>query len=140
VCESGIAFNLDSVGGFWTSVKGGASARRGLGKPFLRADEDTEQVSDPAILLERVPQRKVGEHRVVVSSTPALAQYVARVDQLRQDPVSGAFGDPDRGRDVTQADAGVMSDAGQHMRVVREEVPAARGPIPRWHFDALAPA
>lgn len=55
---------------------------------------------------------------VVVSPSPALPDYIAAVDQLGDDPVSGALGDPHRRGDLPQPYAGVIGDAEQCQRVV----------------------
>jgi hypothetical protein len=85
------------------------------------------------LLREGVGQRQLGPHLVVVPSAIPLAQDIPLVDQLGQDSVGGAFGDPDGGGDVAQTDAGVTSDANQDMRVVGQEVPA-RGALLRDPF------
>ena len=55
---------------------------------------------------------------------PSLAQHVALFDQLGEDPVGGALGDPDRGGDVAQPDARVTGDADEDVGVVGQKVPA----------------
>ena len=62
---------------------------------------------------------------VAIASALPLAQHVALLDQLGQDPVGGALGDPYRCGDVAQADARVIRDAGEDMGVVGQKVPAA---------------
>jgi hypothetical protein len=68
----------------------------------------------------------VGLDRVVVAAAVAPARDVAGGDQLGDDPVCSAFGDPDRLADLAQAHAGVMRDAEQHLGVVGEKRPAGR--------------
>ena len=70
-------------------------------------------------------QRQVAVHLVVVAASLALAADVAGLDELGDDPLRRALGDPDLGRDVAQADPRVARDAQQHVRVVREEGPGA---------------
>ena len=92
--------------------------------PCGRADQDLEQLADLALLDEGMTQGKPRHHLVAVSSAVSLAQHVALLDQLGQDPVGGALGDPDRCGDVAQADARVMSDADEDVGVVGQKVPA----------------
>src|SRR5918994_1864444 len=68
-------------------------------------------------------QGKLGFDLVAVSPAMSLAQHVALLDQLREDPVSGALGDPDRCGDVAQADSRVMSHAHEDVGVVCQKVP-----------------
>ena len=53
-------------------------------------------------------QGKLRLDLVAVPPPLSLPQHVALLDQLGQNPVGGAFGDPDRGGDVAQADSRVM--------------------------------
>jgi hypothetical protein len=69
-------------------------------------------------------QGKVRYDLVAVPTALSLAQDVASFDQLGEDAVGGAFGDPDRGGDVAQADSRVIGDAGKDVGVVGQEVPA----------------
>jgi hypothetical protein len=55
----------------------------------------------------------------------SLAQHIAFLDQLGEDLVGPALGDSDGSGDVAQANARIMGDAEQDVRVVCEEVPAA---------------
>jgi hypothetical protein len=68
---------------------------------------------------------KLGLDLVAVPSALPLAQHVALLDQLRDDPVGRPLGDPDRGRDVAQANARVIGHAGKNVGVVGEKVPTA---------------
>jgi hypothetical protein len=49
-------------------------------------------------------QGKLRYDLIPISSTLSLAQHVALVDEVGEDPVGGAFGDPDCGGDVPQSD------------------------------------
>jgi hypothetical protein len=69
---------------------------------------------------------KLRYYLVSISSALSLAQDVALVDELGQNPVGRALRDPYRGRDVAQADAGVMSHAQKNMGVVCQKVPGGR--------------
>jgi hypothetical protein len=94
-----------------------------------RADQGLKQVAYLTLLRQGVGQPQLGPHLVVIPSALPLAQDVPLVDQLGQDSVGGAFGDPDGGGDVAQADAGVASHANQDVSVVGQEVPAGGGPL-----------
>jgi hypothetical protein len=76
-------------------------------------------------------QGKLGHDLIAVSPALSLTQHIALLDQLGQDPVSRAFGDPDRGGDIPQADTGVIRHAHEDVGVVRQEVPAG------WHHGCL---
>src|SRR4029079_16983499 len=67
---------------------------------------------------------EVRDDLIAVSSTLSLAQDVALLDQLGEDPVGGTLGDPDGGGDVAQTDSRVMSHAREDMGVFGQEVPA----------------
>ena len=69
-------------------------------------------------------QGKLRLDLVAVPPPLSLPQHVALLDQLGQDPVGGAFGDPDRGGDVAQADSRVMGHARKDVGVVGQKVPA----------------
>jgi len=69
-----------------------------------------------------VVERSLGIHRVDVSPTTPLADDVAVLDQLGDDAMGASLRDSHRLCDVTQADAGVVSDAQQNLSVVREEL------------------
>jgi hypothetical protein len=69
-------------------------------------------------------QGKLRLDLVAVPPAMPLAKHVAFFDQLGQDPVGGALGDPDRSGDVAQADARVMSHARKDVSVVGQKVPA----------------
>jgi len=68
-------------------------------------------------------QGKVGLDLVAIPPALPLAQHVALLDQLGEDPVGGAFGNPDRGGDVAQSDARIIGHADKDVGVVGEEVP-----------------
>ncbi len=69
---------------------------------------------------------KIRYDLVTVPPTLSLAQHIATFDQLGEDPVGGAFGDPDRRGDVAQADSRVIGHARKDVGVVGQEVPAGR--------------
>ncbi len=78
------------------------------------------------LLYKRVAKGQLGLDLVVVPPSVALTQDVALLDQLGEDFVGASLRDSDRGGDVAQADAGILTDAEQDVGVVREEVPAGR--------------
>ena len=90
------------------------------------AREHRQQVADLLIARDGVGQRQLRAQRVVVAPAPALAREVAVGDELADDAVRGALGDPHQVADVAQADAGVAGDAKQDLRVASEERPAGR--------------
>jgi hypothetical protein len=70
-------------------------------------------------------KRKLRDYPVTISSPLSLAQHVALFNEVGQDLMGGALGDPDGPGNVTQADARIVGNAQQDVSVVREEVPAA---------------
>jgi hypothetical protein len=90
-----------------------------------RADQDLEQIAHRSLLDEGMTQGNLRHDLVTVPPALSLAQHVTLFDQLGQDPVGGALGDPDRSGDVAQADPWVVSDANKHVRVVCQKVPAS---------------
>src|SRR4051812_13271068 len=77
-------------------------------------------------------QGEIGNHLVVVPPSLSLPEHVTRVDELREDPVGGAFGDSYGGGDVSQADPRVVSHAHEDVGVVGQEVPAGGLRCQRW--------
>jgi hypothetical protein len=92
--------------------------------PRRRADQDLEQLADLALLDEGMTHGKPRHHLVAVSSTSTLAQHVALLDQLGHDPVRGTLRYPYRCGDIAQADARVMSHAGEDVGMVCQKIPA----------------
>lgn len=86
--------------------------------------QQREQLTDLSPVAQGAAQRQLGPDLVAVAAAVALAHDVAGLDQLGEDPVGGALGDADRGRDVAQARARVVGHADQHVGVVGEEGPA----------------
>jgi hypothetical protein len=82
-----------------------------------------EQLPHLSPLDERMPQGKIGYDLVAVAPSLSLPQHVASFDQLGEDPVGAALGDPDRGGDVPQADSRVIGNAAKDVGVVGQEVP-----------------
>ena len=63
---------------------------------------------------------------VAVAPAESLARHVAGLHEIVRDALGGTFGDAHRRRDVAHSCVRVVLDAEQHLRVIREEVPAAR--------------
>ena len=63
---------------------------------------------------------------VAVAPTDSLARHVAGLNELVSYALGGAFGDAHRLRDVAHSCVRVFLYAQQHLRVIREEVPAVR--------------
>jgi hypothetical protein len=86
-------------------------------------DQDREYIAHLAPLDERMTQGKLRLDLVAVSPANSLPRHVALFDQLGEDPLGGAFGDPDRSGDVAQADSRIMSHAREDVGVVGQKVP-----------------
>ena len=63
---------------------------------------------------------------VAVAPADSLARHVAGLDEIVGYALGGTFGDAHRLRDVAHSCVRVVLDAEQHLRVIREEVPAVR--------------
>src|SRR5215210_1518600 len=74
--------------------------------------------------------------RVAVAAAAARARDVAGGVELVHDPVGGSLGDADHLPDFAQANTWVLSDAEQHLGVVREKRPAGSAAL--WHYSRLA--
>ena len=83
-----------------------------------------QQIADFSILDERMSQGELGLDLVAVPAAVPLAQHVALLHQLGQDPVGGALGDPDRRGDVSQANARIVGDTREDVSVVGQEIPS----------------
>ena len=92
--------------------------------PRASSDQNREQIANLALLDEGMTQWKLRYDLVLVAPALSLTQHIALLDQLGEDPVSGALGDPHRSGDVAQANPRIMSDADQDMSVVGQKVPA----------------
>src|SRR5579871_2023427 len=66
-----------------------------LDLPLVGRGEDAQEVSDVLVAGQWVGQRGVGVDRVAVASSVACARDVAGIEQLGNDAVRRAFGDPD---------------------------------------------
>ena len=67
-------------------------------------------------------QRQLGIHLVDVSPTISLANDVAVLDQLGDDPMGAPLCDSHGLSDIAETNAGVVRDAQQDLSVVREEL------------------
>jgi hypothetical protein len=77
-----------------------------------------------SLLDKGMTQGKLRHDLITISPAGPPAPHVTLFDQLGEDPVSGALGDPHRGGDIAQADARVMSQARRDVGVVGRKVPA----------------
>jgi hypothetical protein len=91
--------------------------------PPVFPEQHFEQLPHLSPVDEWMTQGQIRYHLVAVPPALPLAQHVALLDQLGEDPVGGALGDPDCGGDVPQADSGVISNAAKDVGVVGQEVP-----------------
>jgi hypothetical protein len=100
--------------------------------PPVLPEKHFEQIANPSLLSllrEGMTQRQVGLHLVDVSPTNSLADDVAVLDQLGDDPMGASFRHPHGLGDVAQTNAGVVRDAQQDLRVVREELVLGQGAV-----------
>jgi hypothetical protein len=95
------------------------------GGAFLELQE-VQQSPDVVTELRRMPHFGRAVHHVMVPTADTSSLEEAGLDQLRDDPLDGTFGDADVSRDIPQTNARVARDAEQDLRVVRDEGPALR--------------
>jgi hypothetical protein len=93
----------------------------------VRECEEVEQLADIVSELGRVAHFDVAVDRVAVSASDALPFDEARLDEVGDDSLGGAFGDPDVEGDIAQPDLGVVGDAKEHLGVVGDEPPPVLG-------------
>lgn len=74
-------------------------------------------------LLRRVAHLDLWIDEVVVSPTDTPPLDVAGFDEVYDDALSRPLSDPDVLGEVPQPDIGVVSDAQEHLRMVRQERP-----------------
>ena len=92
--------------------------------PPVFPEQHFEQIAHLSPVDERMTQGQVRLDLVAIAPALPLAQHIALLDQLGEDPVGGAFGDPDSGGDVAQSDTRIIGHADKDVGVVGQEVPA----------------
>jgi hypothetical protein len=97
--------------------------RRRLVRLLLSELEESKEFADLVPVLGGMAHGGLGIDAVVIASTDSFAFDVAGFDQVGDDALRGALGDPDDQGDVPEADVRVALDAEQHLGVVREEPP-----------------
>jgi hypothetical protein len=78
-----------------------------------------------------MPKGKLRLDLVTVSAAMSFAQHISLIDQLGEDLVGAALRNAYRSGDVTQADARIMGDAQQDVRVIGQKIPLAMAGIRR---------
>lgn len=89
--------------------------------------ERVEQCADLVAELRRVPHGMFTVDGISVATPDPGGLDVAGLDELGEDSLARAFGDADPLGHVTQTNVGVLRQAKENLRVVREERPAGRG-------------
>jgi len=79
------------------------------------------------VVLHRVPERPVSAHAIAIPPADALALQILVGFELLEDALHGPFGDADPGGDVADARFGVLPDAEEDVRMVRQEIPVSHG-------------
>lgn len=75
------------------------------------------------LVLKGVAHWQLGVQAVAVASTCAFSLEIAGVDEVGNDPLGGAFGDPDVVGDIAEARSRVARDTEEHVSVVGEKRP-----------------
>jgi len=88
--------------------------------------EEIEEWPDLVLGLGGVSHCCASVDQVVVAASDSAPVDDVRVDEVCDDSLGGSFGDSDRLGDVPKPDVGVLRDAQEHLRVVREERPGRR--------------
>ena len=102
------------------------SAGPALGPAGVLELQEIEELTDFVVELRRVAHLAFAIQRVTAPAPHPLTFHVPAVDEVGDDPLHGALGDPDGLGDVAQTRVGVMGDAEQHLRVVGDESPGSR--------------
>jgi len=96
------------------------------GRPTpILPEKKLEQIANSPLLGplgQGMTQRQLGLHLVDVSPSDSLANDVAVLDQLGDDPMGASFRHPHGLGDIAQTNTGVVRDAEQDLRVIREEL------------------
>ena len=74
-----------------------------------------------------VPQLAVRHDGIDIPSADAPPLHVTLVDQVADDPLGRALGDPNPLSNVAEPDFGIPRDAEQNRRMVRDKRPRRRG-------------
>jgi hypothetical protein len=93
----------------------------GVGLGFW--SEEIEEWADLVLGLGCVSHCCASVDQVVVAASDSAPFDDVRVDEVCDDSLGGSFGDSDGLGDVPKPDVGVLRDAQEHLRVVREERP-----------------
>ncbi len=103
---------------------------RGLLRSLARTrfDEQVEHLADRALAVRGSGQRKVLLDLIAVPTPVTLFDDVPGGGEIGDDAVRAAFGDAERGGDVTEPDPRVVRDGDQGSRVVGEEAPFRHTP------------
>jgi hypothetical protein len=86
--------------------------------------QETEKLADLELALSGVAHRRMGIHHIPVSPADPLPTHVAGIDQVLDDALRRALRHTHQLRDVPQPRVGVVLDAEEDLRVVREKMPA----------------
>jgi hypothetical protein len=65
-----------------------------------RSEQNSQQVANLSSLDKGMTEGKIRHHLVVVPPSASLPQHIAAFDELREDPMRGALGDPNRRSDI----------------------------------------
>ena len=111
----------------WSSCRPGEARRDGLewGKP----GDAGEELADPVRLLDWVAQGLLGNDLIVVAATVLGPPHIATRDEVGDDRLRGALGDPDPVGDVPASDPRVAGNADEDVAVIGQERPARAGRI-----------
>lgn len=85
--------------------------------------EHIEKIADLLVPLGRMAHLRPSIDGVVIAAADPLAPDIPALDQIGDDALSGALGDPDPFGDVAHAHAAVARDAEEDLRVVGDEAP-----------------
>jgi hypothetical protein len=86
--------------------------------------QEAEELADLELALSGVSHGRVWVNHIPVTPPDALSSHVASVDQILDDSLRRALCHAHQVRYVAQPRVGVVLDAQEHLRVVREEMPA----------------
>jgi hypothetical protein len=92
----------------------------------IRGGQQIEQVADLLVHLGGMAHLRASIDRVVIPATDLLALDEACLDEVGDDALRRALGDPDSLGDITEPHVAVSRDAEEYLRVVGHEPPRLR--------------
>ncbi len=95
-----------------------------------RAEDQRKEQAYVAVGGDRVAERSIRVHLVIIAAALALVREVASFFEIGDDALHGPFGNPDSGCDFTQSNLRLLRDANQYVGVIAQKRPVKVGCVP----------